>query len=372
MRKPLRAFTATLLTIGMLTSALVAAPTLPVEVRTSPNAAGSRTIIQAFVMGEVNKLMGSDPVAQRSARMVLIEEVQAAGAANTPSASFLDELARILNQELTRTIRNADVRAKINAGIVCSRVAEKAQNNRLADATLLLLADPNEAVALWGIRSAKELMLPAFGVQGRQNNLVPAIVTAAQKNPTGIIFEAAYEALGPNLLQVPAQRRGDVVAVCIPEIHKLMALRVKEWEQGIPSGIFSERMAINALISQPSWEAQTPEMRVRTVQLMSDLIGVVGQRAGQLTDDERRLGALMVRMTGRGLQAIALLLGNQQLETELERVARVNEIARAEAILEVSRTAHPALVKVKEFSQLKPPPVVSSSANPSTTQASNN
>ena len=72
--------------------------------------------------------------------------------------------------------QNPDVRVRLNAAIICAGVARKTGGARLTRSTAAFLKDPSDAVALWGLQSAK-YVIPALVA----NTNVPMAVQISKK-----------------------------------------------------------------------------------------------------------------------------------------------------------------------------------------------
>src|SRR5205085_2577218 len=137
------------------------------------NTAPCRPQMQSFISAQVAALAGTG-ASQSAARDALIAE--ASDGAQPASPAYLDTYAELLNPAVGKLASNPQMRVRLNAAIVTARVAERADNSRLADAAVAFINDKSEPVALWGLKAARAL-IPAVlrdPLLAPNNKLVPA------------------------------------------------------------------------------------------------------------------------------------------------------------------------------------------------------
>src|SRR6185437_15244537 len=98
-----------------------------------------------------------EPATCSAGRGTLIQQASLVG--TTPA--FFDQYADAVNKKIMSAATNKDQRVRLNVAIVVAKIAAKAENGRLASVTQVLLKDKSDAVALWGLQSAK-YVVPAL------------------------------------------------------------------------------------------------------------------------------------------------------------------------------------------------------------------
>jgi hypothetical protein len=155
--------------------------------------------IDAYVAGQVERLAGTDASAQSTARDNLV-------AASNGSPAFADAYAKSINDALTPVVKGNDFRAKLNAAVAAARIADKTNSPRLHDIAMVMLADKNPGIVLWGAKAAKAVVPAMFAAQGAaaSGDLIKAVAQAALTSHSGPIAAEAYQTLAPRVVGVPA------------------------------------------------------------------------------------------------------------------------------------------------------------------------
>jgi hypothetical protein len=368
--------------------------TLPQDVRQTTNAMAAEKPIKAFVDQQVQKLKSDDPLAQAAARDALVAEAQGpagggnigagaaagAGAAGAgaapagPSAAFLDKYTEVLNTALNEPAKHKDPRVRLNTAIVVARVAKEASkdtnNARLAPIVTEMLADESEAVVLWAVKASK-FLIPAIlsNAVSRQNNtLLPAFMKAVQKQiKSGPIVQSAFESLRVEPSAVGQANWNAVVPLIVDPIHQLLAIRIDEYKKGIPPLAYSESTVTAFLCLRTVWNAQTKAQQKRTVQEISNLIGVASQRFGTATSIQRAELADLINKAMAACWVIGDTIGNEEMKKEA-RTDLGPTTPPAEVVKRVQGMPD-AIRSNQQFADLKAPPALES-VPPTTTATS--
>lgn len=343
-----------LLTLVLLagTTALPAA-TLTKDIRETTNPAVARPKVEAFVKAQVNDLATKDATGQHAAREALIAETMP-GAPNpaTPSAQFLDVYAEAVNAALDPLTKSTDVRVRLSAGIVASRVGEKTNNAKLVPVVVNLLNDERAPTVLWGIKASKSLMVPVLsGPNPDKNPLMPAFLAAVQKHiKVGPMVQAAYDAFksGERVTQPP------VLVSMAKAMHTIVQARQEQFVIGVPELPANETAAMAFLTRDNVWKAQSPQQQLQTIQLLSDLVSLAGQRVGSVQSAERAELATLLKQLGGALQVINT--GNQKVTDAAKNLYSISPITNTEKMAEFAKALYPALKEFPAWKTLKAPP----------------
>jgi len=228
----------------------------------------------------------------------------------------------------------------------------------------MFIQDPSEAVVLWGIKAARWIIPAQLGQVAAQPDLalVNEIVPAVQKHPKGTIGGAiaidAYDALtlgipsNPNLIK---SIKSAVIKLMIGPVQDLLSFRVGLYVQGVPPEPRAEKIGANFLTTLAAWTVQTNEQKLKTMQLLANLVALAAAQAQQANtaDANELIGVIqltakcMTVVVGPGPVANALLPA-----TQLGRGANAQQIkAAVDPIL-------PALQADPNFKAIVAPPAV--------------
>lgn len=355
---------------GMILSASAA------EARVLPPDAG-KPAIEQFINEQAEKLKGEDFAAAKEARTAIVGEV-APGVPGqpAPSAAFLDAYAEAANAALQPLVKHELPRVRLNAAIVAARVAEGVNNAKLMPTIVDALNDQTEAVVHWGIKGAKFVIPPVLSnaMLATNNPLMPAFLNAVKKyGKSGPLIQAAYDALriedkGPNAV-APANM-SKVLPVVIDAIQTVMEIRLAQYQDGVPAMPSAEQTAILFLTKENVWNAKTGQearQRLRTVQIMSDLVAVAAFRAQNAGTIERADLVDVLRKTGSAFQVIGPSLGADSLVEVGKRLSGIQPTMAAAEIQQRVDGVHPVLSKISVLAGVKPPPKLSAAASAPTT-----
>jgi hypothetical protein len=306
------------------------AQSIPADAKTSANAAPHRQAIEAFVQAQLERLTNTaTPAGQSSARDALIGETVLPGQ-QAPSPSFLDIYADVLNAGMMRSVANHDnMRVRLLGAIVTARVAERAGNVRLLEATEAFLQDQSSMVALWGMKSARHVMGPLAQnpVLVQQNRLLGPIVQAVEQHRRGALTQEAYDALAVDARSAPETLRQVTTAM-----HRVFEQRVARFREQVPQELQAENRAVLFLSDSRVWAAQQPEQQARTMHLIGELVALVGQHAAQRQGTEREPFVAVLRQSARATQVVAEQINNESLLQAAREVDQLRQNSPAEEI----------------------------------------
>lgn len=331
-------------------------PTLPDAVRTAVNATPNRNEIKRFVDAQFARLVVDE--SSLSAQQGLVEVVEGTGP-RAPSASFLAEYTAILNDAVMALPEDAPMRGRLNAAIATSRIAAVADNYQLTEAAIKLMNDRSEAVALWGMKVAG-YVLPAElrdPLRITEQTLLKQIVPSVHKHGTGPIYEEAYIALSLNL-QDPTKARSikpEMVRAVVPVMQELLADRVDQLAVALVDIPGAENRASFFLTDPRVFEQLTPEQKVETVQLLSDQIALLAERATGVDESRKQRIIPVIAQTARALHVIA----PENIKQIITPATTLDNRSVPEKIKESVLVIYPAFKKVTAYSDIEAPPAVS-------------
>ena len=275
---------------------------------------------------------------------------------------------------MTPLAKSDDPRVRLNVAIIAARVANYANSVALEPVTLTLLADSSDATRLWALKAAQAILpfaasAPAGnGVGGNAAApLVAAMVKIGKDSHSGAVVQYVYEALTVDPNKVGGNALPNVLSATVPAIHEVLASRIAQYQSGIPEEPLAEGIATIHLTSQAIWNAQPPARQYRTIQLISDLIGVVAQQISSADSDKRQDLITVIRNACKAIQ-VAGRYGtppNQAL-ADAGSVNLTSASTPETVVLEVDRVFK-ALRAIPAYKALTPPPTVSAASSPPAT-----
>lgn len=291
-----------------------------------------RTAIKQFVTDQANKLASTDPAQQSAARDALLKEVS-----GDPQAAFLDAYAQAINDGMLTLADNPSIRVRLNAAIVLAKVAEKAQAQslRLKPAVLKFRADKDEAVALWGVKAHKPLVLAQLRSQVVPNDpLVAGLPAAIKNNLAAPVVQAAYEALQVDYLNQKGLTE-PVYAAAVAAVQDLLAMRAAQYKNGTPDGPLVDTLATGFLVDISVWKAQRQEQRTRTAQLLCDVLAGAASEAAKLPRLTENRDELIetVQAIGKAISVTGSSLGKKDLVDLADPVAKIEKSADPDKII---------------------------------------
>jgi len=346
---------------------------LPAEIRTANDIdAGAQATIDTDVKGQVALLVGETP---RDARVELIHNSVAPPQPPALSAAFLDAYAASLDTALQAELdKKPSDAVRLNIAVVAAEVAANADNARLGPTIQRCLADPCEAVVLWGIKGAgyilpNELAIPALA-QGDQ--MLPGIKAAVDRFPNdGEIASSAYEALtpaGPPQGNLTADEFQEVFTRVVPALQTLLNSRLAEYTKGIPNNPTAALKAVRYLSDTQKLSLQSDAQQLATMQAFLNLISDASQRAIGAGHDNRTALIDVISPTAGALLVVAGARNGGADSGAIEQQLTALHDIRSQSTDEQLANATTAAINavVKQIPQLTVPPTLPAVA---TTQA---
>ena len=338
------------------------------NVKTAADVTAHRQTIDQFVNDNIKKLSGEDAGAQGDARDALVgaavlsgTAALAGGGGQQPSPAYLDAYTQALDRALTPLANHPDMRVRLNAAIVTAKVADKANNDRLANAAIKFMNDKQPAVALWGVKAARPMLPTVLNIAGGQNPLAPALAQTVQRHAllANIITEV-YDALTLNLFNVPSGQRPPptTIRAAVPVMLRVYRMRVDGYAGGLPPDPSVDNIPAEWLAFQPVWSQMTPAQQLAAVQTIDDLLGLLGQHAELMSEDERTPMLPVFRRTGKALQAIADANNLPQVSAAAKVLQNVTTGTDGGDVRKATVALVDALKKAPQFATLKPAPEI--------------
>jgi hypothetical protein len=325
------------------------------DVRTATDETANRPLIAQYVQSELAIIaQDADPKKTSTARDSLIDEIR--GLVD-PSPAFLDAYEAELLTQMPPLLANPSVRVRLNAAIVVAEVAAKSQDAQLSNLIITELNDASEAVVLWGLKAAHEVIPPALGVPNLKVQLITAVIKAAQRLASGPVISAAYRALAVGD-QPPAQP-----AELITPVQNLLAWRIQQYATATPPEPPADARGTKFLTERNVWLTQTPRQQRTTVQLIVNLIGAAAAdfSSAQPGDDRDELIDLLSE-AGKAIYVIGLTTSDSALELASTPLSQItNRTAPAAVAVAVAGAIRGITTK---FPGLQIPKGLSSSATP--------
>lgn len=355
-----RGLTATILAIGLSLVAFggsaLGQSALPSSIRSALTISDeTRNGIIAFQKAQVAKLTGSTVKAKDEGRESLVNAV--VGGEPGPSPQFLDAYAQALNDTLMPLTDDQSMMVRMNAAIVVGKVAERTQSLRLKPIVTKILADKSDPVVLWGAKAARPLIIAQLRIQAAGDALVSGLVAAINDNLSGPVTLAAYEALRLNLTQDRTSITDAMLQVTIPHVQKLLAARLALYQSGIPDVPINDTLATSFLVDAQVWKAQSPELRLATVQLIAEMLTGASRRAAALAtkEDQRDREEVVqaLKLVGSAVQVIANAGGKTTLAAAAGGVMKLDASNDGQAITQACDALVAALAA--EFKGVKAP-----------------
>lgn len=340
---------------------------LPPNIKTAADASPHRATIQRYVDAAVKRLTSENADEQSKGRNALIDGASVVtrvggGGAGGPSASasYLDAYAAAAARSLAPLAAHADMRVRLNAAIAAARIAEKANNLRLADLAVKFMNDKTPAVSLWGVKAAAAMVPAAVATPGN-NPIMPALVQTVRRNPLGPVVLEVYHALVANIFTARPNERPSPAQIkaIIPTMLGVYRQRVNAYARGaVPVDPSVDNVAAKYLTFSLVWSQMTPAQQTQVVQSISDLLGYAGQYAELMADDERQPLIPIFQRTGAALQVV----GDSMSLPAVSKAARdVQGITTGMDGTEVrTRTDAVALAlqQAPQFKGIKPPAAI--------------
>jgi hypothetical protein len=240
-----------------------------------PSAGSAKTVIDAYVGYYILQLNAADTDTQQKARDAIV------GAAPTgASAGFYGDFDGVLDLDLSTMLSNpqSSIRARICAGFVCWKIAAKTGGEalNLAKTDQNLLGDPAPAVQAYGLKAAAPIIMAMLSdpTSPPVNSLAGALIKAVRKDTPALMVDDAWHALTPDL---PAGTPADAKPKMVPFVQQFLEERKDHYINGAPNSPTSDSLGVLYLCSE--WSQQSKADKTASMQAISDLIAVAGQRA---------------------------------------------------------------------------------------------
>ncbi|MGB7156694.1 MAG: hypothetical protein WBD40_01430, partial [Tepidisphaeraceae bacterium] len=361
-----------ILILSTVTASVVSAQTnpsaggaIPDAVKTTqpPNNAAIAAAVDGFVPAQVEALASTDAAARGAAREALVDGASARQGDVTPT--YLAAYAKAVSDKIAPVLTNESDLVRLNAAIVVAKVAEKADDLSLRPAVLVLLKDKSPYVALWGIKGARAIIPaairnPLFKGDEAIGGIVKAVGAHAGSMGGPIVLEGydalVFEVLNPNAALRPTDK---MITAVIPPIQELLQQRVTTYRKGIPAEPFAEVKPTSFLSNGKVWALQTPQQRLTSMQLMSDLIGLAAQHAVAAAPGVNR--DKLQTIIGHVASAMAVVpevSSSAAVKDKLTPVTKINQSTPAAGITEAVSGVADALKTIKGFEKLTPPPAI--------------
>ena len=265
----------------------------------------------------------TDPAIQDADRDWLV--AGASDAAKAPgSANFLDAYTQAVNDQLLSIVTgpNANLRAKIEAGVAAAKIGQVAQNTRLVPLATALLKDSSPAVVLAGMKATAATLTPIFfqrQVVEADGELLDAMLVAVARNAKpplgGRIVEEAYNALRQPVLGTNRPKGLPNITFLVPLVMKLEEQRLPLYANDIPPSPQADSQGVVILFTQELWLGNavgagglTAAQQKEALEMAASLIDASAKSASSsAAQDKSQLNDLIeaLRTDGRELQIFA-------------------------------------------------------------------
>jgi len=300
----------------LLTSAWVRADIfIPAVTRASTGLSqGDKDTIAAFLKEQLAAIQAGADGGMGTTRDRLVEASKALGDPCSPV--YLDEYSGELNAALMPLLRGRTlpVRVRLNLAIAMYKIADNAQNGRLAPAAVELLKDQRDDVCLWGMKVAEKVIVSDVQTNGVNSSVLRAILPAAQAHSlNGSIVKEAYTALTPPNQNDPGFL--GMVTNAIPELLKLFKLRVDMYDTALPDEPEAEKQASYALTTKAVWGALVQPDKERVMQFETTLLMRCLQYFSdpKLPKESRAAALAVIENCGETVEAVGFAAGIQPL-----------------------------------------------------------
>lgn len=345
---------------------------MPSGARSAADATSFKPAIDQFVKQQVDRLNDTKTPGNIHQARVLIE----AQIGGNPTPSFLQVYAASINTNIQPLANAKDLVTRLNAAIIVAHVAERAKNAELAPAAAKFMNDPHDAVALWGVKAAKQIIpviLNAGGVA--QDPLTPNLLNVVKKNWfSGAIAYEAYDALrlntadppGPGVPVPPGQFPPAAPAAIKSAANAmlgLLAFRAEMYGKGVPPTPSAETVSFNFLGQRKVWQQLTPAQQVQLMQLQVNLVSFGGQHAAVLEPDPRAAIAAMLAAEGSAIQVIGQVAADPATENAGKPLRSFGVSTPGDVIFNTTTASVTALVTTSKWkAQLKAPAAIGDAA----------
>jgi hypothetical protein len=335
----------------------------------SPNA----VVISGFIATQLGQLTAAgDPAAQKAARLALVAGSPRTSANGPTTTAYQSAYAKELcHQAQPLLLRTAPLRVRLNLGVALGSITSNAPSYDFAPAVQQLMADPNSAVALWGLKAARPLVATAVIRLGGTGTdpIFGAIVKSVQSHPpdgfAGALAVDAYRALVVNtqnpLPNISDDKATPLLKVLYDPVMDLLVYRTGQFKAGMVPSPDAE-FSVPTFLSK-DYENMAPATKDREVQVLLNWMDACGQRAVLVPNANRPLLRDIAGTVKRFASALTVMyrVGDathpkQDNAVPLDKVASLDLTATGTSIAAATATAFPALSA--RFPQLVKPPTL--------------
>jgi hypothetical protein len=321
--------------------------------------------IQTFINGAIDQLKdNNNPQGQSAARDALVNAVS-----GQTSGIFQDLYALALNAALKAQIAtDPNMRVRLNGAIVAAKVAEKVNNARLADVVVVFLNDNNEAVVLWGIKAARFIIPAVLQGAGGNTAIIKALPAVLKSHPNSAVIQEAYQAFDPPRASAPA-----VFTVAVGQVLPMLATRIEQYKSALPEDPSAEVVPVVFLSAPRVWQTPgvlTAATKVQIVQELSDLLGLLGQRAQNANGQELVKIIPVVTTIGKALFVIGGNTQNAELQAAVSPLTKLSYTVTGAEVYKLTQPVAAAIMNSPMFKTVKPPPQLAPAAEAAATEPS--
>ncbi len=286
--------------------------------------------IVAFIKENVARLADDDAETVSNARGDLL--AGSFSTSNVPaSVVYLDAYVGAVARELAALqAQKPSLRVKVNIGIVAAKVADNAKAilpaTALQNVIKTLMQDPNDAVALWGMKAAAAVLTAPNQTTPNVALLRLILPTVDAHHLSGPITDEAYAALL------------DPSPPVIDTLINLYAKRVAVYKTGaIPQDPSVELRASAPLTTQSGmWSKLSVRDRQTVMNIIADLLseasGAMGKKENVDSVDQLRLA---ITKACAAVSVVAGSLNNNDLREQAERASKLPSNASAATVVQV-------------------------------------
>jgi hypothetical protein len=354
-----------LLTGGALAQTTTAGPTIPMSAKNATDATTSRATIAQFIQSQIISLLSDDPAIQKTARDRLIAECPAGS-----SGSYFDVYGHELNAAVMAAMnRNPlpPLRVRLNMAVVVETVARVGQTTQVRDAVIAMMNDPSDAVALWGMKAAAQVLPQVLQnpVLLANDKLLPAFLSSVKLHPgAGFVASEAYRALSlANVAGINPNQVQQLIPHVIKPMLDVLEFRVSLYQSGIPDNAEAEK-TVATFFNSTNYNAAGPADQHRIIQDMVNLITLAGEQS--LNANKPQL-AEIIDVLKYAAQELIVVSQNPAVTNALVSLTQLAPGSSPQSIEQKTKTVYGALQTV--FQYLQQPPTITNTTNPATTAA---
>lgn len=352
-----RLITAAVLGLGLGLGVQVHGQTATPSLKTTATLSDAdRGSVKLSIATQVAKLSGKDAAAQTEARDQLANEV----VLGNPSAAYVEAYTQALGDALLPLADSPAFRTRLNAAIVAARVAEKTQSLSLKAVVVKFMQDKSEPVVYYGVKAAGALIPAALKAPSVKANdpLITGVVGAVHENLTGTVTQQAYESLSLDVNNAASRKSitPKMVSEVVPQIHKVMSLRMEGYLDGIPDDPAADTLGARFLVADAIWKGQSAQQQMQSVQMMINLLANATRRAADYTDkegrDKRDELVQTIKQSAKSVQVIGQIVDNTALSSAAAPLTNINVstdvkviTTQCDELVAAAATAFPGLKK---------------------------